>query len=97
VTDEEGAMLKWFFQVKHGTIAKAPDSITLHVAEQTKANMAAFLLAEAGMLLNEPNEHLVISIPDETTAADAIGYVAQAVGWLFDRLEVELDQHFQHN
>jgi len=90
-------MPKWLFQVPDGTLSTLPESLKPIVAEQKAVGAWAFFVSEAGTLLNEPDDRIVVSMPQRAQAATVIVGVSEAMAWIFDKLEVELDQDFQHN
>lgn len=90
-------MRKWSFEVRHGMLSTLPNSLANCVKEQKAENAASFFVSEAGTLLNEPDQKTVGPIYLGTKVNDAIARMAEAVGWVFDRFEGELDQDVEHN
>ena|ERR1700687_1532458 len=65
--------------------------------KQRSLNVECFLLAEGGVLLNQPEEKLLASIQKHATPPQVIARLGHACSWLFDMLEGEIDQHFRWN
>lgn len=91
------AMSAWSFEVRDGRLDNLPPSLTAVTGEQRRLNAYCFFVAEAGVLLNEPEDKLIASVPKAANPAQVIARVGQAYSWFFDRLETEIDQHFQWN
>src|SRR5579872_1252519 len=90
-------MRKWFFEVRHGRLSALPSSLAAIVAGGEAKNAISFFVSEAGTLLNEPDKRIVAPILPGARPSEAVGRMAEAIAWVFDRLEPELDQDFQYN
>ena len=89
--------MAWSFEVRHGRLDKLPVAFVDLVEEQRRLDADCFFVAEAGALLNEPEEQLVVSVQKRATPPQVVGRLGDAFTWLFDRLEVEIDQNFKWN
>jgi len=90
-------MVKWTFEVRNGNLATLPSRLSSLSKDQTKLNASCYLVAEAGSLLNEPDEQIVQSICAKATPGEVIAGVSKSLAWLFDHLELEVNQDFRHN
>lgn len=90
-------MPQWSFEVRSGGLTNIPESLRRIAGAQSEKGIESFFVAEGGTLLNEPDEQITISIDRGAAPALAISRTAEAVAWLLDRLEAELDQDFQYN
>lgn len=88
-------MTTWAFEVRHGCLDRLPAGIVETVAEEQQS--ASFFVAEAGNLLNEPDDRIVYSISKSASGAESIAAFARACSWLFELLEVEFDQYYRSN
>lgn len=90
-------MSKWSFEVQNGILEALPNSMT-QIAEEQKAKEAqCFLHAEAGVLLNEPEDQITASIPANASPSVVIARIAHAFSWFFGLFETEIDQVFHWN
>src|ERR1700722_18873927 len=89
------AMSAWSFEVTDGRLDNLPTALVGVVEEQRSLGAECFLLAEAGLLLNEPEQKLIVPIQQGASPSQVIARVGQAYSWLFGLLEFEIDQDFQ--
>jgi hypothetical protein len=90
-------MSAWSFEVREGRLDTLPAALAAIANEQRRLDANCFLIAEAGVLLNEPEENLIASILNSATPSQVIARLGDACSWLFGRLETEVDQHFKWN
>src|SRR5579872_4063925 len=90
-------MRKLFFEVRHGRLSTLPNSLAMIVGSEGARNAVSVFVSEAGTLLNEPDKRIIAPILPGARPSEVIGRMAEAIAWVFDRLESELDQDFQYN
>jgi hypothetical protein len=90
-------MRQWSIEVRHGRLDSLPDSLRRCADQQRSASASCFFVSEGGSLLNEPEKSHVSSVLSGASPSVVIALMSEAVGWVFDCLEVELDQDFQFN
>lgn len=90
-------MSAWSAEVQHGRRESLPNELAVSLAEHKTANPQWVFVAEAGVLLNEPEEKLVAVVSDGASVAEAIARFGEACSWILGYLEVELDHVFKWN
>lgn len=90
-------MRHWSFEVQHGVLSTLPNSLKRHAEEQSSDGASSFFVAEGGTLLNEPDEQKVTRILPRPDSASVVAAMSDAVGWVFDCFDTELDSDFRFN
>lgn len=90
-------MSAWSFEVKDGRLATLPVALVAVIEEDRRLNAEFCLVAEAGALLNEPDERLMECILKRDSPTEVIARLGHVCAWLFDHLEIEFGQHFRWN
>lgn len=83
-------MVKLSFEVRDGTLETLPNSMTQIAEEQKTKDAQCFFHAEAGVLLNEPEEQITVSIPSNATPPIVLARIGETFSWFFGRLETEI-------
>lgn len=90
-------MRHWSIELRDGRLNSLPASLREYADQQKSASASCFFVSEGGSLLNEPEKAHVLSVLPGASSSAVIATMSEAIGWVFDCLEVELDQDFQFN
>ena len=82
-------MMKLFFEVRHGRLSTLPNSLAMIVGGDDAKNAVSVFVSEGGTLLNEPDKRIVAPVFPGAPPNEVIGRMAEAIAWIFDRLESE--------